>query len=199
MKYTYLIIVALCSIMFSAKAYSQKIEGYSSKNGVTVVQPESEKFGFKEDTEYALMLFTDGTKKEYIIAVGTEKNVAHNFPDKAKLLFKTADETVIALTALHSFVGEEKNKVNAAAFYPISKEQLESLTKGVIKVRLELLSIDKSGKAFVDAQEKEFKKDKIGEVLAKMENAIDLELQKRATEKEDAQKALTRSDSTDNF
>lgn len=189
----------LCMLIVCNMCMAQEVETRDLKNDVLYLSTTNEEFGFKEGTEYCLNLLTDGTSVEYVIGVETHKNIAHAFPDHAALLFKLADGSIIELKAAFSAAGEMDQKVKAMAFYPITTEQITSLSNGVTKVRMELYSVDKKDDPFMDYQEKEYKKDKIGKIIGKMKDVLDKDLQDLIEKQKNNQEAVKRADASDGF
>lgn len=178
---------------------AQEVETRDMNNDVLVLSTTNEEFGFKEGTKYCLNLMTDGTNTEYAIGVETHKNIAHAFPDHAVLLLRLADGSVVELKALFSVAGEMDQKVKAVAFYPITPEQIASVSCGVTKVRVELYSVDKNDDPFMDYQEKEYKKDKIGKIIGKMKDVLDNDLQNILDKQKNNQEAVKRTDASAGF
>lgn len=188
----------MLAFLISNVCLAQKIEGSQIENGVVRISTKSEEFGFKENTSYHLEVFSDGEQKDYMLMVSTEKNEAHSFPDNAKLLLKLMDNSVLSLQAVFSMAGElEEEKVEAFAFYHITEEQLNSLSGGISKVRVEMLSVDKNDNPYVENQEKDFKKDKIGKTILAMKELLDKELAKIVQQQAANKKALQRNESSD--
>jgi len=154
-------------------ANAQKIEVSELKNEVFKIQTSSEKLEIKDDFEYCLVKYISNGKEEFYIMGCFDVNSIHSFPPSAKILFKLFDGSLMDVVSLTSkIINIHKNKYVPTIYYPISEEQLVSLFSGIKKIRIELLSVDKEGTPFVDYQDIEFKKDKVGKNLQKMHESI---------------------------
>ncbi|MBR1667379.1 MAG: hypothetical protein IJ693_03750 [Bacteroidaceae bacterium] len=168
----YIFFIATC-FMFGTSVYAQKITYNKMYNGVNRLCTEPLKIKMEDDVLFALNIFFDKENYEFFIEIGTEKDKMYNFPEEAKLLFKTMDGSVIELKSCYTYItkGVDYRQIDyriPGAYYPISEKQLQSLFTGVSKVRVELLSYNKKEKTiFKDFQDVEYKKDTFGKFLQK--------------------------------
>ncbi len=188
-------------ITFSHNCYSQKVIWDEIKNNVRFVGTMSKVIKFSDDLEYRLvkLISTEG-KSQYFIYCNTEYLKYHNFPNNSKLLFKTFDNKIVELTSIYSELVPDTEHI-PFAYFPITQEQLETLFKGISKIRAEILSYDyKEDKPFVEYPELEYKKDKIGKILQTMYTNIEQQCMKEMKDKKkNKEKTLERKTNTSDF
>ena len=173
MKFHYIFIICLC--FYSINIYSQKTDSDYIQNGVRRIQSKSETIDFENFFRYNLEKFVCNGESQYYIRGRSEENEYHNFPNNCKLLFKTFDGKIIELTSVISELVYLDNAVwEPTAYYPITRNQLDTLFTGISKIRVEMLSSNKQQeKPFLDYPELEFKKDKMGKQFQEMFNNIE--------------------------
>ena len=197
-KYIFLIAMCLLSVTY---VYGQKIKEHSVYNGVTRFATEPLKIKMGDDVYFVLNIFFDRESYEFFIRIDTELNKMYNFPEEAKLLFRTMDGSVVELKSCYTLIskGLDYRQIpwrQPSAFYPISEKQLQSLFKGVSKVRIELLSYNKKEKTiFKDFQDVDYKKDTFGKFFQKSYNKLIVE--KNKIDKQNA--ALLNKDASADF
>ena len=206
MKFHYIFIICLC--FYSINIYSQKTDSDYIQNGVRRIQSKSETIDFENFFRYNLEKFVCNGESQYYIRGRSEENEYHNFPNNCKLLFKTFDGKIIELTSVISELVYLDNAVwEPTAYYPITRNQLDTLFTGISKIRVEMLSYNKQQeKPFLDYPELEFKKDKMGKQFQEMFNNIEkkeLKQPKIKKEKETNKKekgtSLERGNAADGF
>ena len=206
MKFHYIFIICLC--FYSINIYSQKTDSDYIQNGVRRIQSKSETIDFENFFRYNLEKFVCNGESQYYIRGRSEENEYHNFPNNCKLLFKTFDGKIIELTSVISELVYLDNAVwEPTAYYPITRNQLDTLFTGISKIRVEMLSYNKQQeKPFLDYPELEFKKDKMGKQFQEMFNNIEkkeLTKKKKKKEKETNKKekgtSLERGNAADGF
>lgn len=149
---------------------------------------------------YSLEQYKSNNKQQYalIVWVSPNKKMPSILNSKGKLLLKTAKGNNIELTSCftEATVNEAWNLSYTSSIFPISKEQLEELTTGVIKARIELLILNtEKNTTEYSYKDYEYSKDEIGKNLKKWSEAI---------EKESASPTITPEDNSpkdihDNF
>ncbi len=162
--------------LVSVFCYAQKVTTNKIENGVEFFATDYKDMKFADDVSYSLQLFTDGQQSEYFVILCSEENKVHSFPEDAKLLLKTKkDETIELVSLFSSIVETAENEYQPTAYFPISERDLQATFDGIVKVRLEMLSIDKDGAVFTDVRDN--KKD-MGKDLKKMYEAIQKQIEK---------------------
>ena len=88
-------------------------------------------------------------------------------PKGGKLLIKLMDDSIIELSTIMEYAGTVRDVHNINGYvysdytifpsFPLSTEQIDQISKGVKKIRLETT---------LDVVDKEFKKDKIGQIIS---------------------------------
>lgn len=191
-------LLILLLAVVSLKANAGDIDYIKSANGIILIGSKSNMgsvnsinasyiagYTSVRDTPpiYSLELYSDGEKTQYAIRVylwSTSKK-SHIFPSHSKMLLKLADNSVIELTSVLNDFDIEKSFTSA--YFPISESELQRTFSGIIKTRMEVLSINKDDNSiFTDFQDYEYKKDKMGKQLEKWHNAISEEYRKKGTE-----------------
>ena len=168
----YIFLIVICFIC-GTSVYAQKITYNKLNNGVNRFATEPLKIKIEDEVYFSLNICFDKECYEFFIEIQTEKDKMYNFPEEAKLLFKTTDGSVVELKSCYTFIvkGVDYRQIPYRipdAFYPISEQQLQSLFTGVSKVRVELLSYNKKEKTIIkDFQDVEYKKDTFGKFLQK--------------------------------
>lgn len=169
-------IIIMAFSLVSVFCYAQKVTTNKIENGVEFFATDYKDMKFADDVSYSLQLFTDGQQSEYFVILCSEENKVHSFPEDAKLLLKTKkDETIELVSLFSSIVETAENEYQPTAYFPISERDLQATFDGIVKVRLEMLSIDKDGAVFTDVRDN--KKD-MGKDLKKMYEAIQKQIEK---------------------
>lgn len=169
-------IIIMAFSLVSVFCYAQKVTTNKIENGVEFFATDYKDMKFADDVSYSLQLFTDGQQSEYFVVLCSEENKVHSFPEDAKLLLKTKkDETIELVSLFSSIVETAENEYQPTAYFPISERDLQATFDGIVKVRLEMLSIDKDGAVFTDVRDN--KKD-MGKDLKKMYEAIQKQIEK---------------------
>ena len=206
MKFHYIFIICLC--FYSINIYSQKTDSDYIQNGVRRIQSKSETIDFENFFRYNLEKFVCNGESQYYIRGRSEENEYHNFPNNCKLLFKTFDGKIIELTSVISELLYLDNAVwEPTAYYPITRNQLDTLFTGISKIRVEMLSYNKQQeKPFLDYPELEFKKDKMGKQFQEMFNNIEKKeltqpkiKKEKETNKKEKGTSLERGNAADGF
>ena len=206
MKFHYIFIICLC--FYSINIYSQKTDSDYIQNGVRRIQSKSETIDFENFFRYNLEKFVCNGESQYYIRGRSEENEYHNFPNNCKLLFKTFDGKIIELTSVISELVYLDNAVwEPTAYYPITRNQLDTLFTGISKIRVEMLSSNKQQeKPFLDYPELEFKKDKMGKQFQEMFNNIEKKeltqpkiKKEKETNKKEKGTSLERGNAADGF
>ncbi len=206
MKFHYIFIICLC--FYSINIYSQKTDSDYIQNGVRRIQSKSETIDFENFFRYNLEKFVCNGESQYYIRGRSEENEYHNFPNNCKLLFKTFDGKIIELTSVISELVYLDNAVwEPTAYYPITRNQLDTLFTGISKIRVEMLSYNKQQeKPFLDYPELEFKKDKMGKQFQEMFNNIEKKeltqpkiKKEKETNKKEKGTSLERGNAADGF
>ena len=206
MKFHYIFIICLC--FYSINIYSQKTDSDYIQNVVRRIQSKSETIDFENFFRYNLEKFVCNGESQYYIRGRSEENEYHNFPNNCKLLFKTFDGKIIELTSVISELVYLDNAVwEPTAYYPITRNQLDTLFTGISKIRVEMLSYNKQQeKPFLDYPELEFKKDKMGKQFQEMFNNIEKKeltqpkiKKEKETNKKEKGTSLERGNAADGF
>lgn len=186
--YIFLFFFCFLNLICSA----QKVVADMVQNGVELIRTDYKDMKFADDVSYSLQMYTDGQQVEYFIALCSEENKAHSFLEDAKLLIKTKSDKTIELVAFYSEISDNgDNRYEPIAFYPISESDLKATFDGVVKVRAEMLSIDKDCSVYNDVRDN--KKD-MGKDLKKMYEAIQKQLERNRTVQAKDNKAKERSE-----
>lgn len=163
------IIISLIAVVISAMpAFAQKILSDDSSNGIRTIitSKENVKSGTDRVVVYTGLTMSqtpDTTIYTLDLKLSAMKHLAVS--KGGSILLKDKDGNVITLASTQGSYGAEIKNVSGFSLYeinvdyPITLEQLNQLASGVTKVKIEL----DNDEPF----EKEFKKDKIGKVLAK--------------------------------
>lgn len=174
----YIFLIAMC-FLCGTSAYCQKIISNQTQNGIQRLVAGVYKFELEDELLLGLDFFSDGVDKEFYIEGASENLKLHNFPDEAKLLFKTMDGSTIELTSCYTDIFKSELSRAPWAMYPITEQQLQSLFNGIAKLRVEMLSYNKKDDTiFKDFQDVEYKKDKLGKEFKKMYDLLVAERKK---------------------
>lgn len=174
----YIFLIAMC-FLCGTSAYCQKIKGNVTQNGVHWLSTEPYKFELEDELFIDLILLSDGADIEFYLKCESENLKYHNFPDEAKLLFKTMDDTTVELKSCYTELIKGDVSRAPLAMYPITEQQLQSLFNGIAKLRVEMLSYNKKDDTiFKDFQDVEYKKDKLGKEFKKMYDLLVAERKK---------------------
>jgi hypothetical protein len=196
-----IIFLIAISFLCGTHIYGQKIILNDMSNGVYRIVTEPFELELVDEFKGSIHLYYDKETYEFIIELNGEKNKLHNFPEEAKLLFKTMDGSTIELKAFDTEIGKGMDYLQVPykyplAFYAISEQQLQSLFNGISKIRVEMLSYNKKEKTiFKDFQDIDYKNDKLGKLFNKMYNKLMAE--KSKIDKQNA--ALLKRDASADF
>lgn len=193
----FLISVVLCTLCI-AQTFAQKLEYNNYNNNVCLLRAGAFEMKLGDDVEFCIDLFTDLNSKQYFILARSEKNKPHNFPPNSQLLLKLCDDSTLELSSCyHHFFTPTELSIFPMAWFPVTEEELQNIiSKGVAKVRIELLSVNEKEKAvFSDYKDAEFKKDKLGVSFKKMLDILDKEYAKL----NEQQEKLKRKDASADF
>ena len=166
MKNILIIICFLCGI----NSFAQEIEYDKSANGERSIMCKYESIrSMKDKTVFSVALSAEKNKENitsYFLSLKTTSGTPITVPEGGKLLIKLKDDTVIELRTLMEYAGtvRDVHNVNGFVFHDytifptflVSEIQIEQISKGVKKIRLEATDGNK---------DKEFKKDKIGNAI----------------------------------
>lgn len=118
----------------------------------------------------------------YNLSLKTTSMIPITVPKGGKLLVKLMDDSAIELSTLMEYAGtvRDVHNINGYIFsdytifpaFPLTIEEIDKISKGVKKIRLEITG---------DAADKEFKKDKIGEIISAEYALIQSALSKEKT------------------
>ena len=154
-------------LMTALPAFAQKINSDDSTNGVRTIitSKENVKSGTDRVVIYiglTMSQIQDTTHYTLDLKLSAMKHLSVS--KGGRILLKDKEGNIITLTSLQGSYGADIKNVGGFSLYeinvddPITLEQLHQLASGVTKVRIEL----DNDEPF----EKEYKKDKIGKVLA---------------------------------
>lgn len=160
------IILCLTSLL----TFAQEIEYDKSANGERSIMCKYESVrSMKDKTVFSVALSAEQNKENitsYFLSLKTTSGTPITVPEGGKLLIKLKDDSVIELKTLMEYAGtvREVHNVNGFVFhdytifpaFPINDTQIEKISGGVKKIRLETVDGNR---------DKEFKKDKIGTVI----------------------------------
>lgn len=175
------IIFTLIVSFFATSNFAQKVESNNVNNGIRRISTKETTINLSNDFNIKLELFLDNDNNEQFFIKGeSEINEYHNIPEHGKLMFKTFDGSIIELTACYSELSQvSETSWMPTAYYPISKDNLDKIIEGIAKIRVELLSYNKKEKSvYTDIQDIDYKKDKVGEKISLMCQAINKEVEK---------------------
>lgn len=173
-----IIFLIAISFLCGTHVYGQKITRNEISNGVYRIVAEPFELELEDDFIGCIHLYYDKETYEFIIELDGKSNKLHNFPEEAKLLFKTMDGSTIELKAFDTEIGKGMDYLQVPykypfAFYSISEQQLQSLFNGISKIRVEMLSYNKKEKTiFKDFQDIDYRKDKLGKLFNKTYNKL---------------------------
>lgn len=159
----FIIICFLCTINSSA----QEIEYDKFENGERSIMCKYESVrSMKDKIVFSVALSAEQNKEKatsYFLSLKTTSGTPITVSEGSKLLIRLKDNTVIELKTLMEYAGTVRDVHNINGFvfhdytiyptFPISVSQIELISNGVKKIRLEATDGNK---------DKEFKKDKIG-------------------------------------
>lgn len=162
-------------LLIAFNSFSQKVESDDIENGVRRIKSKSETIDFDNFFRYNIEKFICNDESQYFIRGRSEENEYHNFPNNCKLLFKTFDGKIVELTSVLSNNTNLENDIfEPTAYYPITRNQLETLFTGIAKIRVEMLSYNKKQDTpFVDYPELKFRRDKMGKQFKEMFDNIE--------------------------
>lgn len=162
----------LSTVLFltSLLAFAQEIEYNKSNNGERSIMCKYESIrSMKDKTVFSLALAAEQNKENiisYFLSLKATSGTPITVPKGGKLLIKLNDDIIIELKTLMEYKGTVRDVHNVNGFvfhdytifpaFPINETQIEQISKGVKKIRLETIDGNK---------DKEFKKDKIGSII----------------------------------
>ncbi len=168
------VIALLVCLMMGTAAYAQKIvSDDTSADGNRYIFCSKENVGGFSDkmklfAGLSYMLPADGDG-QYYLCVQLNCGEVTSIHKGGRMLIKTSSGEVVELATLAAGTDEMEtisgiNLWEVSAQYPITLEQLEQIQSGIVKMRIEL--------AESKTYEKEWKKDKLGKILAKEHTLI---------------------------
>lgn len=161
------IILTLLCLLAMLPAQAQKILSDDITNGTRsiITSKENVKSGNDKIVVYAgLSYMQSGGTPTYFLSLKLSAMKHMAISRNGRIMLKDADGNVITLTTPQGSYGADTRNVGGFNLYeinvdyPISYEQLQQLANGVTKVRIEL----DNDEPF----DKDYKKDKIGKVIA---------------------------------
>ncbi len=192
-----LLTLLVCALI-SISAYAQKIEyDKIDDNGFRLIGTTLENIGSMTDRVKAKLslgaIVSPNGNSEYILDVFLTTGQAISAPAGARMLIKTKDGEVITLqerqgVTLEDMMGKKRmipelqnmvvTEYSIQLMYALTAEQIQQLTAGVVKIRIEL----NGGNNY----DKEWKKDKVGKILSKdielVNNALSTDNRKSFTD-----------------
>lgn len=162
-------IILLLFVLSSMHSFAQKIELDKTTNGERFIITSSESIrNFTDKVPMTISLNCSiNTNKEifYSLSIGMTSGYSINVPSNGQLLIKTKNGEIINLKANNEFedkIGKYNEYAKITLYtttpsYNISPEQIELISSGVQKIRIE---------TSLDPVDKEFKKDKIGSIIS---------------------------------
>ncbi len=192
-----LITLLVCALI-SISAYAQKIEyDKIDDNGFRLIGTTLENIGSMTDRVKAKLslgaIVSPDGNSEYILDIFLTTGQAISAPAGARMLIKTKDGEVITLqerqgVTLEDMMGKKRmipelqnmvvTEYSIQLMYALTAEQIQQLTAGVVKIRIEL----NGGNNY----DKEWKKDKVGKILSKdielVNNALSTDNRKSFTD-----------------
>lgn len=172
-------VLALLVFLSSSIANAQKIESDRTDDGVRTIFCEKKSVsGFSDKVKMSVGLSANKNDEgvQYYLAIKLNTNEVYEVKKGGKCLLKTTGGDIVELTSLagHSFSPATDVEVisgirimTITVLYSITEEQIEQISSGVAKVRMEVVT-ERGDELF----EKEFKKDKIGSVVKKEKQLI---------------------------
>lgn len=164
MKHLLLTLLCLLAIL---PTQAQTILSDDTTNGTRsiITSKENVKSGNDKIVVYAgLSFMQSGNTPTYFLSLKLSAMKHMAISKGGRIMLKDANGNVITLTTLQGSYGAENRNVGGFNLYeinvdyPITYEQLQQLSAGVTKIRIELDNDDPF--------DKEYKKDKIGKVIA---------------------------------
>ena len=160
-----ILLILITTIVFSLPSFAKgEIDYVKSANNVTLIGSNTNigsiinagamKRGMiiaianskKAPLIYSLEQYTSNNKQQYALKVwvSPNKKMPSILNSNGKLLLKTAKGNNIELTSCftEATINEAWNLSYTSSIFPISKKQLEELTAGVTKARIELLCLN---------------------------------------------------------
>ena len=180
-------LILITTIVFSLPSIAKgEIDYVKSANNVTLIGSNTNigsiisAGAMKAPLIYSLEQYTSNNKQQYALKVwvSPNKKMPSILNSNGKLLLKTAKGNNIELTSCftEATVNEAWNLSYTSSIFPISKEQLEELTTGVTKARIELLCLNtEKNTTEYSYKDYEYSKDEIGKNLKKWSEAIEKE------------------------
>ncbi|MDO4196539.1 MAG: hypothetical protein Q4D33_10380, partial [Prevotellaceae bacterium] len=185
-------------LLSSINAFAQKGEAIlTCENDVYRLISPAYTFKLEDDFDIRIAKFVSEGYEQLFLWACSGENELHTFPYGGKMLFKFSNNEVMELTATmldYDYDGKKMKHIQPIAYYAISNEQLNKLFSGIVKFRVELLSMDKDDIIFQDFQDLEIKKDKLSIGIKKCWEAILKAEEKYANQAEKATKHVDASD-----
>lgn len=191
-------ILMLLSILGTLNSFAGNIDYTKTANGVMLIASESNMGDLKKisseyfrgymstytanknELVYNLELYSDGQTKQYALKIylWSSKKKYQILPLQSKALIKLSDDSVLELNSIINDVDYEHGF--SYTYYPINEKDLKKTFEGIKKVRIETLTSNDNSSTFIEYQDTEFNKDKMGKNLNKWYDAINEEYLKKA-------------------
>lgn len=191
-------ILMLLSILGTLNSFAGNIDYTKTANGVMLIASESNMGDLKKisseyfrgymstytanknELVYNLELYSDGQTKQYALKIylWSSKKKYQILPLQSKALIKLSDDSVLELNSIINDVDYEHGF--SYTYYPINEKDLKKTFEGIKKVRIETLTSNDNSSTFIEYQDIEFNKDKMGKNLNKWYDAINEEYLKKA-------------------
>lgn len=163
--------IASFLLFLSANIFAQKIELDKVENGErTIICSHENVRSMKDKVVFSVALCVNQDKEGknyYNLSLKTTAQSPITVPKGGKLLIKLSNDSVIELSTIMEYAGTVRDVHNVNGFvysdytifpkFLLSTEQVEQICKGVKRIRLETTT---------GSVDKDFKKDKIGEVIS---------------------------------
>ena len=168
MKKTVILLFVLSSAL---NTFAQKIESDKTVNGErTIICSHENVRSMKDKVVFSVALCLNQSQnggENYNISLKTTSLSPITVPKGGKLLIKLMDDSIIELSTIMEYAGTVRDVHNINGYvysdytifpaFLLTIEQIDQIRKGVKKIRLETTT---------GAVDKDFKKDKIGKVIA---------------------------------
>ncbi|MFP5142593.1 hypothetical protein ACJEEV_14390 [Bacteroides xylanisolvens] len=168
MKKTVILLFVLSSAL---NTFAQKIESDKTVNGErTIICSHENVRSMKDKVVFSVALCLNQSQnggENYNISLKATSLSPITVPKGGKLLIKLMDDSIIELSTIMEYAGTVRDVHNINGYvysdytifpaFLLTIEQIDQICKGVKKIRLETTT---------GAVDKDFKKDKIGQVIA---------------------------------
>lgn len=163
--------ILLIALLGAFNTFAQKIESDKTVNKErTIICSHENVRSMKDKVVFSVALCLNQSKEGtdfYNISLKTTALSPITVPKGGKLLIKLMDDSIIELSTIMEYAGTVRDVHNINGYvysdytifpsFPLSTEQIDQISKGVKKIRLETT---------LDVVDKEFKKDKIGQIIS---------------------------------